>query len=115
MIKLNDTILDLGMGSLVETFRDGHTFTIVAYGWKSHTDEKGVTFDILVLATEDGELYATRSGGLVNQFRRMEEKGLVDILTVKLEAKELTDPKYPKGATTWVFRGVYVPVQEGQK
>lgn len=115
MEKIDGGILDLGMGSLVEAFRSGEAFTIIAYGWKEHTDEKGHMFKILVLATDDGELYATRSGGLVAQFQRLEEKGLPDSLRTRIEAKELDDTKYPKGATTWQFRAVYVPVQEAQK
>lgn len=107
MEKIESGILDLGMGSLVENYRAGSPFTIVAYGWKDHTNEKGETFRILVVATEDGELFATRSGGLVSQFSRLEEKGLPEFLRVKLEAKEIEDPKYPKGASTWQFRAVY--------
>ena len=109
MEKLNESMMDLGMSSLTGRFGHGEVFTIVAYGWKDVVTKEGEELTILVIATTDGELFATRSGGLVHQWKHLEH-ALPDVLPVKLKEKEIKDDSnYPAGATTWEFMGVYVP------
>jgi hypothetical protein len=100
-------VTNLGMGSLVETFKDGTPFTVVAYALKTVTNRKGESFPVLVLATEDGNLYATRSGGLLHRWQQMVEQGLPDSITLRLVAKEIVGDDYPPGATTWDFQAIW--------
>ena len=115
MEKLNGSTLDLGMDSLTGVFGNGEVFTIVAYGWKAVTTKDGEDLTILVIATDDGQLLATRSGGLVHQWKQLlvSEHFLPDALSVRLKEKEIKDDNYPAGATTWEFKGVYVPSKGG--
>ena len=109
MEMLNATMMNLGMTSLTGHYGDGEIFTIVAYGWKDVVTKEGEELTILVIATVDGELYDTRSGGLVHQWKQLEH-ALPDTLSVKLKEKEIKgDSDYPAGATTWEFMGVYTP------
>ena len=121
MQLIPESMTDLGMGSLVESFSNGEPFTIVAYGWKEVTtkevtDKNGKvtkpseTFPVLIVATDDGELFATRSGGLVHQWKQMEQKGLPEQLTVKLKAKAIEDG--PAGASTWNFHAYFGAVKK---
>jgi hypothetical protein len=107
MEQLPEYVANLGMASLVDEFKNGQPFTIVAYTIKQVTNKKGETFPVLVLATEDGTLYATRSGGLLHRWQQMMEAGLPDSITVKLVSKEINGDDYPAGATTWDFQAVW--------
>lgn len=107
MEKLSESVFSLGMGSLVGLYGNKGPLAIVAYGHKVVTTKKGEEVKVLVVATEEGELLATRSGGLLHQWSQLEEYGLPDVLTVKVRSKEIDSEDYPAGATTWEFVGVY--------
>lgn len=104
MLEVPSYMANLSMKSLVKTFGEsGERFEVSGFCHKEATTKDGAVIHVLCLLI-DGELYATRSAGLLREWGIMEDevKELPSIwLSVAL--KEMVGPNIPVGAATWNF------------
>lgn len=114
MERIPEYALDMPMGSLIAEYgKASKLIDIWAVGFKTVVKkDTGETIEVLVVVDQDGNPYATRSGGLVSQFKRMVQKWAEkpesepEHLEGYILAKPIDDPNYPPGSETWEFRPV---------